>query len=411
MTTEDEDDTPRRGVRTRTEILIGKGEPVARPTIIDALDGLPRPDDEVTDLQGIPPETDETFVCTEGGNWLRWDEATSTTQPALDAFREDDLVLYGFTAKGRDGALGQDRIFKHVVTGALYRRARPVCAFYQESIQPENGMIREGATGPALTLLRQCSVFNEALSDETVLACGARAPRDLISENVLVRRARMKKAQAALPPTQIFPTMSPEENARQLGNLNPYDSDVKAAVVRVESPHGDELKGLLIVVRPDAGAAETLRYQPQIVYYCDKAWQPLDKDIVGVEFTALDGQRRPWGVSSPYSTLNGEIVARFDGQADDDLLQFPRFRRGLWKGNVRAIAQTLLDGRNVAIVPYHQSTLVTFVDALRRDVHVLVQSLIDGYERDGKVVYDDPSVAAAPHVLPYRAQGAPKETK
>lgn len=407
MATEEDDDqnaTPARH-RTRSELVIGKADHSPRPTILDALDGLPRPDDEIVELQGVAPETDENIVCTEGGPWLRWDETLGATMPATEPFREDDLVLHGFTDKGRDGAPRQDRIYRHLITGDLYRRSRPMCAHYLESVQPENSMIREGGTkGPALTLLRMCVALNEALSDESVLSCAARFPRDLISEEVLVRRNRIKRAQAALPPTKLFKEISAEELAARDKTLDPYASDVREHLHHIVDQNEIEAAGMLFVLRPEASYDEILRYQPLIVFFPDKAWQPLDQALLGHTFIDLEGQKRPWGVSSHQAQLHGEIIARWDGKPTDDFKTLQRFRRGSWLGTCTSIAQAILDGRNVSVVPYHQSTADALVKEVSRALARIVQALIDGYEQDGRIAYDEVPAPASQHVLPFRKQ-------
>jgi hypothetical protein len=105
--------------------------------------------------------------------------------------------------------------------------------------------------------------------------------------------------------------------------------------------------------------------------------------------------------------LHGEFVARWDGKPDDDHSQIAQtFRKNAWRNNARALAQAMLDGRNVTVVPYHASTAAAVVVEVKAAALRIIQHLIDGYEKDGRIVYDDVPMPAAAHVTPYRGKKA-----
>ncbi len=397
----EEESAPKR--RTRQELLLGEtggSGGAGRPTILDPEDGLPRPDDQIVgELQGIASETDENFVCTEGGPWLGWSEehggAFREVEGELD---EDKLVLHGFTRAGRDGYPMEDRVYRHVDTGALYRRARMVCCHYLEQISPDTSMIREDGAGVAQTILRQCKLFDLALSDEAVLSCNVRGPRDIVSERVLVQRAREKKRLAELSPTPVFRSMTAAENKAQDTSEDPLLATVKEGLHTIEDARRLKAVGQVFFLSPSAPPADVLRCQPLIVFYPDRAWQPPDSVIYGKMFVDDEGETRPWGSTS----LKGEQITRFLRKETDDPSTYTRFAAFSWMGNVRAIAKACLDGRNVSIVAYHDSTRVQLSAAVTQAARIFIQEIIHDLAIATK---DTPplnlSRTIQPHVIPY----------
>lgn len=352
-----------RSLHAPRDLLLSDVQGGPAPIILDPRDGLPRPADEGIVVDAVPSATDENFVCQEGGPWLSWDEATAATSPAPADLDPDALVFTHVSARGQLATvagygLAEERIFTHQATGLFYKRARPACVHYMEIESPATELSKvQDAQG----IMRQCLLNDMALTDVVLRGCIKRQPRDIVSEDRLVRRARRKDAERKLAPTKLFRDPNAAEIAAQaVGFADPLLATSTGFLEKMQGPNGETVSGMLLGCTPADKPTSVVRSSPLHVVFPDVDWQPRDDSYYGISYNDTSGQKSVWSAS-----MSGETISRLYLEPSDDPMAFVGARKWGFQAHVDAIAAALVAGRNIVMVPYHAATQALVIDAVR----------------------------------------------
>lgn len=376
---EDESDT---SASPRDFLLSGLGDGAPPPTILDPVDGLPRPKDEGFVQNAVPAATDENLVCQEGGAWVVSGGRTPDTE------QPDESKLRLVHAYRHDN--GDTRLYRETTDTSAHPtewcRARPACAHYAELETMVTEFVLEGHDKAPQTILRKCTKLDLILTDSVLRGCNLREPRDLVSEQRLIDRAREKAQQAKEGAIAMFREARPEE---QVPAVDPAKATTVTAVEVFTSKKkgkAPRAPGTLCFYRPSHPATAVVQTSPLYVFFPDEAWQPPAETYHGLVYTDVTGKRRVWSAS-----LSGELLIRMSpGVADDETPDdLGGIRQMQWTSHMKAIAKALVEHRrDVAVVAYSLRTQI----AVRRDVKHEMDAL--GYR----------------HVEPFEhAPGAPKK--
>ena len=353
---DDSQDDVETSASPRDFVLSGVGEGAPPPMIIDPNDGLPRPKDEGFVQNAVPAATDENLVCQEGGAWQPWTlgEAHCGTRLPLSApVDETELRL----VRVRDDKhVGPQRLYAVPGKEDLWMRSRPACRHYAELETMVTEFVLEGHDKAPRTILRKCTRLDLVLTDGVIRGCSLREPRDIVSEQRLIDRAREKEQQAKEASVGMFRSASHEEQAAVVDPAKATATSFRAVVY---AKQGGEGLGTISGHAPPTSPETVVDCDPLYVFFPDEAWQPRAEVYHGLRYTSrLTGKDRVWSAS-----LSGELLIRQapgieEGERIADL---SGIRKMQWQNHVQAIAKALLANRNVSVVAYHVET----VDDLR----------------------------------------------
>lgn len=378
----DEDDDS--SASPRDFLLSGIGDGAPPPMIIDPQDGLPRPKDEGFVQNAVPAATEANLVCQEGGAWMPLRYGRDEDLPSVLPPDESKLRLVDIHDVDREKRV---RVYAEPGSKVRWVRDRPACHHYAELETMVTEFVLEGHDKGPQTILRKCMKLDLVLTDGVLRGCNLREPRDIVSEQRLIDRAREKAAQAKEAAIAIFREARPDE-------LRPVVDPAKATAWafvgevfdKVTGTHRASIRGY----RASEPPTVVVGADPLYVFFPDEAWQPKAEVYHGLLYTSeVTGKPRVWSAS-----LSGELLLRQSpGIADDErVADLTGIRKMQWEGHVQAIAKALVAGRNVAVVAYHEATSL----ALRAALVVAVDALGGAFERPAKKAAPKKTKKAAP---------------
>lgn len=365
----DADDDGETSASPRDFVLSGVGEGAPPPMIVDPVDGLPRPKDEGFVQNAVPAATDENLVCQEGGTWKVYEgRKPDTEQPDEAKLRLVKALSY------ENGNL---RLYSDPSeTSSLptyWTRKRSACAHYAELETMVTEFVLEGHDKAPQTILRKCMKLDLVLTDGVIRGCSLRSPRDIVSEQRLIDRAREKAQQAKEGAIGMFRDARPEELAPA---VDPAKATARSFADQVfDKATGKRLGGVFGYL-PAEDPTIVVGLDPLYVFFPDEAWQPRDDVYHGLRYKSRVAHKpRVWSAS-----LSGELLIRQSpGIANDErVADLTGIRKMQWQGHVRAIAKALVEGRNVAVVAYHQDTAASLRFALFTEIENLGGTLDSG---------------------------------